>query len=473
MLKLSVLLIVGLLTQPLSASTSHLDGTSLTLWWILPFVSVLLSLALLPLLLPKIWHHHYGKITGGIGLSTFIAMCIRCSTATAWYNLLTTIFHHYIPFIILIGTLYTISGHIIIRIHARPTPFANSMVLGLGSLLANVIGTTGAAILLIRPLLQLNASRQYKTHTVIFFIFTVCNVGGCLTPLGDPPLFLGFLNGVSFFWVTQHLYWPFVIIIGSLLFVYTVTDIILYQREPQKKIDPPSLKALPVRPPLVSLKGLNQLYLIGCLLTVIVLTAKWQSREIISMAGIALRIQDVVRDGCTIVIYFLSHKLGSQKIRHLNQFSWEPLLEIARLFAAIFVTAIPVIAILQAGHSGALKHMVTVLNPDGKFNDVAYFWFCGLLSAFLDNAPTYLIFFNSAGGKAQQLMTYHPLTLTAISMGAVFMGALSYIGNAPNFMVKSIAEVQGIKMPTFFGYMLWSCGILLPLLGLLSWIMFP
>ena len=462
----------------------NLDGAILSLWWVMPFISILLSLALLPLIAPKIWHHHYGKITGFISFFMIVALCIYQPVPLVIYNILQTIVHHYLPFIILIATLYTISGNIAIHINAQPTPAINTLILLFGALIANIIGTTGAAILLIRPLINLNMTRRYKVHTIVFFIFIVCNIGGCVTPLGDPPLFLGFLNGISFFWVTKHLWLPCAMTISSLLIFYMIIDMVVLYNEKNNafldshnsnnayKISSTERSLIKITKPFVSVEGKLQFISIAVLIGIIITSAIWQTHVTFQILTVTVHLNDIVRDLGTLILCGLSYKFGNPQIRQHNQFNWQPVLEICRLFAAIFITAIPVMAILQAGHRGVLHSLVDLLNPQGQHYVLGYFWLCGLLSAFLDNAPTYLIFFNLAGGDGQLLMTQGAPTLTAISMGAVFMGAMSYIGNAPNFMVKSIAESQGIKMPSFFSYLMWSVGILMPLFVILTWIMF-
>jgi Na+/H+ antiporter NhaD/arsenite permease-like protein len=437
------------------------DGASLSLWWGIPFAGLLLSLALFPLLLPRIWHHHYGKIGALWASATLIPMVSTQGTETTFGVILEILIHHYIPFITLIAALYIISSGIKIHINAAPVPRFNVAVLAIGTFLANFIGTTGAAMLLVRPLLAMNQSRQHKVHTMVFFIFLVCNIGGSLTPLGDPPLFLGFLNGVSFFWVTEYLFIPLLLIAIPLLLLYWALDHYYLRRENIALIASP--------PATVTISGSIHFVFLGITLAIVFLSAVWHPDTHLNLGALSLPLEEAVRDLGLIAISFLSWKTnqdlqGDDK----GAFSWEPLYEVGKLFASIFIVAIPVIAILQAGEKGALQQLVALVNKDGQPIPSAYFWLTGALSAFLDNAPTYLIFFNTAGGNAANLMSDHALTLTAISAGAVFMGAITYIGNAPNFMVKAIAESEGVPMPSFFGYLKWSCTILLPLFILLT-----
>jgi Na+/H+ antiporter NhaD/arsenite permease-like protein len=451
-------------------AASTLQGDTLDLWWGLPFAGLLLSIALFPLVLPHIWHRHYGKIALAWTAGIVIPLSYSQGLGTTSMILLETLLSHYLPFIILIMALYVISGNMTIHLKARPRPTTNTIILASGALLANFIGTTGAAMLLIRPLLAINQVRRYKTHILIFFIFLVCNVGGCLTPLGDPPLFLGFLNGVSFFWVSEHLLLPFVTVLLPLLGIYWVIDCVYFRKEEGIHPVSASMRTSPMGT--VRIEGGIHFIFLGLAVIFVLLSGVWHPNWAIPIGPLALSVEEAVRDIGLVGVAVLSFKVGVPRIRQQNGFSWEPLAEVAKLFAAIFITAVPVIAILQAGENGALRSLIAWVNKDGQPLPAAYFWLTGILSAFLDNAPTYLIFFNTAGGQASKLMQEGALTLTAISCGAVFMGALTYIGNAPNFMVKAIAETKGIPMPSFLGYLGWSCSILLPIFILLTYLFF-
>ncbi len=324
-------------------------------------------------------------------------------------------------------------------------------------------------MLLIRPLLRANAHRRYRVHSVVFFIFLVANIGGSLTPLGDPPLFLGFLKGVSFFWTTTHLFVKTCCLALALLAIFFVVDSWLYKKEgsPVPPHDPNGAEEK------IGLDGsINLLFLLGVVFLVLgsgmVNWGTW-----IEIYGVPVEGQNLMRDLLLLCMAGLSMKFTSRKCRDLNGFSWAPIEEVAKLFFGIFLSMIPAIAILRAGTEGALSSLIKMVStPDGQPVNAMYFWLTGALSSFLDNAPTYLVFFNTAGGDPQHLMTDMATTLIAISAGAVFMGANTYIGNAPNFMVRSIAENQGVKMPSFFGYMAWSCGILLPLFAILTYFVF-
>jgi Na+/H+ antiporter NhaD/arsenite permease-like protein len=337
-------------------------------------------------------------------------------------------------------------------------------MLAMGTLMASFVGTTGAAMILIRPLLRANDERPYNVHVVVFFIFLVANIGGSLTPLGDPPLFVGFLRGVDFFWTTRHLLVDTAFLAGILLAVFFILDFWLARRE-----RPYIPQADPTPPRRIGVQGLVNLMLIAAIVGAILMSATWRPGVAFTVYGTTVELQNLVRDGLLVAISLLSLWLTHEEHRAANGFTWEPIKEVAKLFAAIFIAIIPVIAMLHAGRRGAFAPLVElIVNPDGTHNPMSIFWLTGILSAFLDNAPTYLVFFEAAGGDPVELMGPAAATLIAISMGAVYMGALTYIGNAPNFMVYAIAVERGVKMPTFFGYMAWSVLFLVPLFVLLS-----
>jgi Na+/H+ antiporter NhaD/arsenite permease-like protein len=330
------------------------------------------------------------------------------------------------------------------------------------------MGTTGAAMLLVRPIIRANDGRTHNAHVLVFFTFLVANIGGALTPLGDPPLFLGFLKGVDFFWPTVHLFAPTVVAFVVVLGIFVVVDTMYYSRDTafRPKSDP-----TPDSP--IRLEGtVNFALLVGVVIAVLV-SGVWHPGVAWQIGGIEVELQNVVRDVALVVLAALSMQLTPREVRSENSFSWGPIQEVAILFAGIFVTMIPALTILRAGMHGALAPVVGLVTaPDGQPINASYFWLAGGLSSFLDNAPTYLVFFNTAGGDATHLMGDMAATLMAISAGSVFMGANSYIGNAPNFMVKSIAEERGIAMPSFFGYMAWSTAVLIPTFLLITWLFF-
>jgi Na+/H+ antiporter NhaD/arsenite permease-like protein len=364
----------------------------------------------------------------------------------------------YISFIILLFALFTISGGILVSGNIHGTPAVNALLLAIGMVLASVVGTTGASMIMIRPLIRANDNRPFNVHVVIFFIFLVSNIGGSLTPLGDPPLFVGFLRGVDFFWTTQNLIWEMLFVGGVVLAIFVVLDIWLHRREDgMPKIKDPTPDSR------VQIFGVVNFLLLAGVIGAILLSASWKPGVAFTLFNVPVELQNLVRDVIILALAILSLYVTKREYRAANGFSWGPILEVAKLFAGIFICIIPVIAILKAGMDGALAPLVAlVTNGDGTPNELAYFWMTGILSSFLDNAPTYLVFFELAGGDPQTLMTSLGLTLTAISAGAVFMGANTYIGNAPNFMVYAIAREQGVNMPSFFGYMLWSGAVLIP-----------
>ena len=452
-----------------AADTLPFDGSRLGLLWVIPFVGILLSIAIMPLAIPSFWHHHFGKVSLAWSLAFLLPFAVVFGAGLTAHELLHTLLLEYIPFIILLLALFTVSGGIYVRGNLHGTPTLNTGLLALGTLLASIMGTTGAAMLLIRPIIRANDNRRHNVHVVVFFIFLVGNIGGSLTPLGDPPLFLGFLKGVDFFWTTRNMFLPMLLASGVLLTVFYALDYYFYHHRGEERparLDPTPDNRLGIE------GGINFLLLLGVIACVL-MSGFWKPDIGFSIFGIPVELQNVVRDVLLLAITGLSWKITAARVREANAYTWGPILEVAKLFVGIFITIIPAIAILRAGREGALALLVAmVTGPGGEPINSMYFWLSGLLSSFLDNAPTYLVFFNLAGGDAKVLMTTLSTTLLAISCGAVFMGANTYIGNAPNFMIKAIAEERGIKMPSFFAYMGWSCCILLPLFGLVTWVFF-
>ena len=448
-------------------SSHHgVDGASLSLLYIIPFIGILLSIAIVPLVAEKFWHHNFGKISLFWALLFIIPFIYNYSFNLAFYEFLHVILLEYIPFIVLLLSLYTVGGGICIKGNLVGTPKLNFIILLIGTILSSWMGTTGSAMLLIRPLIRANAWRENKTHVIVFFIFLVANVGGSLTPLGDPPLFLGFLQGVSFFWTTKALFVPMVIVSILLLFIFYFVDSFYFKKEFDQK---PLTSKIDL-----SIEGkINFVFLLG-VVSAVLLSGFWNPHLDFTIFGVHLALQNVVRDIILIVITLLSLKLTANNVREANSFTWFPIVEVAKLFAGIFITIIPAIAILKAGQNGSLAFIINLVTDQSTKLPInsMYFWLTGILSSFLDNAPTYLVFFNTAGGDALELMSTLETTLLAISCGAVFMGAMTYIGNAPNFMVKSIAEENNINMPSFFGYMIWSVTILVPIFIIISYIYF-
>ena len=447
----------------------HLDGSieNLAIYWIVPFIGILLSIAIFPLVWPKIWHHHFGKILLFWVISLIIPFLLKEGWEITLYELMHVGLLEYAPFIILLLALFTISGGVRLTGSLVGTPKINSLILLIGTVLASWMGTTGAAMLLIRPLLRANAWRRKKVHIIIFFIFLVANIGGSLTPLGDPPLFLGFLKGVNFFWTTKTMFMPMLFLVVCLLVIFFALDTHFYGKELQPNPDDQELKKL-------GLEGSFNLVLLAGVVGGVLLSGFWKPGIHFEIFHVHMELQNLIRDGILLGLTYISWKMTAQSIREANDYTWFPIVEVAKLFAGIFVTLIPAIAILKSGSHGALASVVsTVSTENGEAINYLYFWSTGILSSFLDNAPTYLVFFNIAGGDPILLMGEMSNTLLAISAGAVFMGAMTYIGNAPNFMVKSIAEETGISMPSFFGYMMkYSIPILVPLFIIVSLIFF-
>ena len=439
-------------------------GERLPLWSVVPFAGLLLSIAFMPLLLSHFWHRHYAKVAAAWGLA-FLVPFLAQFRAEAGHAILTVALHEYLPFIVLLWSLFTVTGGIVVRGTMSGTPRSNLVLLAVGALIASWIGTTGASMLLVHPLLRGLERRRHRAHTVVFFIFLVSNMGGLLTPLGDPPLFLGFLNGVPFFWTLRL--WPqFLVLSGLLLLLYFGLDSRFYRREEAARGAPAPREPL-------RLDGLVNLPLLLGILASVLLSGSVHLRPV-RLLGLELEAQDLLRDAALIALGLASLRLTPRALRAANQFSYGPMREVASLFAGIFATMIPALAILLAGDRGPLAAFTRAVDAPAE-----YFWITGAFSSILDNAPTYLTFLSAALGKfypgvevheaVHQLIAERGQVLVAISCGAVFMGANTYIGNAPNFMVRSIAEERGVAMPSFLGYILrWSLPILVPSFVLLT-----
>ncbi|WP_028535542.1 sodium:proton antiporter [Paludibacterium yongneupense] len=442
------------------------DGAGLSLAWALPFAGILLSIAVFPILFASFWHHHFGKIVAAWTLSFLLPFAVVFGTGRSMNVLAHAFLVEYLPFVTVLLTLFIVSGGIVLRGNLHGSPERNTALLLVGVLLASVMGTTGAAMLLIRPLIKANANRRHNAHVILFFIFLVANIGGGLSPLGDPPLFLGYLKGVAFDWPLRHLFAPVLFSTTVLLLVFFVIDRYYYRLEGIIAPDPdPDIP--------FHIAGRVNVLLLAVTIATVLMSGMWSPGIAFDVAGTRLAAQDVVRDAILLAVSAASLCLTSRRLRVENGFEWAPIAEVAKLFAGIFVTIAPVIAILHAGERGALSGLAGVVtHPSGAPWDARYFWLTGILSSLLDNAPTYLVFFNLASGDAAVLSGPLSTTLLAISMGAVFMGAATYIGNAPNFMVKAIAERAGIRMPGFFRYLLWSGSILLPLFAVLTLLFF-
>ena len=468
MLRFRGLLLAALCILPELSLAADIDGSALPLWWGIPFAGILLSIAVMPLLAPIFWHHHFGKVAAGWALLFLVPFAVAFGPGLAGASLVHALLAEYIPFVILLTALFTVAGGIYIKGNLHGSPGLNTGLLAIGAVLASFMGTTGASMLLIRPLIRANDNRKHKAHVVVFFIFIVSNAGGSLTPLGDPPLFLGFLKGVDFFWTLSHIFPETLFLLGALLGIFYAMDWWYYhKREEMLPRDPtPDTQG-------IGFEGKHNFGLLGVVVALVLMSGFWKSSVVFNIAGTEVGLPGIVRDLGLVAVTLLSLWLTPKAVHESNQFGWGPMQEVAKLFAGIFLTIIPVIAMLKAGVNGPFGAIVSaVTRPDGSPDPAMYFWATGALSSFLDNAPTYLVFFNTAGGDPAVLMTTLAPTLAAISAGAVFMGANTYIGNAPNLMVKAIAEDRGVNMPSFFGYMLWSGAILVPLFVIITFIWF-
>ena len=429
------------------------------MWACLPFVALLLSIALLPLI--PATAHWWESNQNRLGASLFFSGVTLTYYAVAdGLNSITLVLEHallvdYIPFIVLLFSLYVISGGISLRGDLAAHPSTNTAFLAIGAAIASFIGTTGASMVLIRPLLQTNQERKHVRHTVIFFIFLVSNVGGLLLPIGDPPLFLGFLRGVPFLW-TMSLFVPWLVTTAALLAVYFVWDTIAYRKEERADIQRDETQRIPL-----SLTGkINLFYLLGIVLCVATLVP---GKDFLGL-GIFTPFP-FLREIVMLLLVALSLKTTEPAIRKANKFNYHAILEVAALFVGIFI---------------CMQVPINILNARGAELGLSepwhFFWATGILSSFLDNAPTYVVFFETAkvmpaGDNMLELAGHGQISveiLRAISLGAVFMGAMTYIGNGPNFMVKSIAEQSGIRMPSFFGYMFYSVVVLIPIFVLVT-----
>jgi Na+/H+ antiporter NhaD/arsenite permease-like protein len=439
-------------------------GAALPLVSVLPFVALLLAIALLPLFAGHYWESNRNKAIVVAALSLPFAFYIAAKFGDHGHLELRHAALDYLSFMALLGSLFVISGGVHLRGSLAGTPLANTGLLAIGALLANLIGTTGASMVLIRPLLRANEERKDKTHLVIFFIFIVSNCAGLLTPLGDPPLFLGFLKGVPFAW-TLALWKEWIVVNGLLLVIFNVVDQRRLARE--EASTPQSLLGELIEHKPLRVDGWQNLFFLVGVIGVIVAKGR-------NLGTAPDPWPFVVQEGLMLFLALAAWFTTRPAVRHANRFAFGPIVEVAVLFAGIFITMIAPLQILNGrGDEFRLVH------------PWQYFWATGFLSSFLDNAPTYLAFAAGAAGQfgvsidgprylAELLARGAEASaiLAAISCGAVFMGANTYIGNGPNFMVKSIAEANGVKMPSFLGYMAWSCGILLPIFAAVTFLFF-
>lgn len=451
-----------------AAEGSTNPGLLLPLWSVLPFAGILFSIALIPLFAPRFWSNHFAKVSLFWAL-VFAVPFLYVFREIAAHEIMHIVIIDYIPFILLLWALFTVSGGIYIKGTLKGTPAVNTLILLIGTTLASIIGTTGASMLLIRPILRSNALRKHKAHTIVFLIFLAGNIGGALTPLGDPPLFLGFLHGVPFFW-TMHILPQMAFASAVLLTLYFIMDSYYYKKETHADIPESELEPLKI-------EGTRNFIFLAGIIAAVLFSGTFKLGEV-SIFGINQTVENLIKDAVLVAMGILSLVFTSRNLRESNDFSWEPIKEVAYLFAGIFITIIPALAILKAGEQGVLAALIKSVNTPAE-----YFWAVGIISSFLDNAPTYLTFFNLALGKFYQGLPESQAValfiqekipyLAAISAGSVFMGAITYIGNAPNFMIKSIAEEAGVRMPGFFGYMFkYSLPILIVLFIIMTFIFY-
>jgi len=381
-----LLLLAAPLVQAAESGEALDLGTVLPLWSTIPFVGILLSIALFPLVADHFWHHHFPKVSLFWAVSFAVPFLVVYGHP-GLHEILHIYIVDYIPFIVLLGALYTVSGGILVRGSFNGTPLLNTAMLAIGTAIASWVGTTGAAMLMIRPVLRANANRQHKVHTIVFFIFLVANIGGSLTPLGDPPLFLGFLHGVPFFW-TLHLVPQAGLVSCLLLGIYLALDTRAWRRETEAARADRSEAGERFR-----IEGLHNLIFLGGILAGVLVSGSLDLGHV-SIFGVHQTIQNLLRDAMLVAMGVLSLLTTSTRLREDNGFSWFPIKEVAYLFAGIFMTIVPALAILKAGDHGALAALIATVRDPAHF-----FWVTGCLSSFLDNAPTYLTFFNTAIGR--------------------------------------------------------------------------
>lgn len=461
-MRLAIVAGFALLVPSFACAADEPAKLDVPFWTAIPFALLLGCIALLPLVREHWWHLNRNKAIVAIGFSLPVAIYLLAIDGRTRGESTHQLLHElaeYASFIILLFGLYTISGGILLLGDIPGRPRTNTLFLALGAILANFIGTTGASMVLIRPVLRINLSREHKSHLPIFFIFIVSNCGGLLTPLGDPPLFLGFLQGVDFFW-TMRLWREWLLVNALLLAIFYVWDSIAFRKESARALKREATLLHPLR---LSGVALNGSLLLGLLLIVV-----FHSKAVGQHFGNWLGQGDLTLHrpwGEMFILAFamLSLLLTPGSIRRGNQFTWGPIVEVGVLFIGIFVTMVPALTLLRL-HGNALN----LTSP------VQYFWLTGLLSSILDNAPTYLTFATLAAGEHDLgwLSLNKPSILAAISCGAVFMGAITYIGNGPNFMVKAIAEAHGYRMPSFGKFALYSFGILMPVFVLVTILFF-
>ena len=452
-------LIAGL--TPGSAFAAAERGAPPGLAWGIPFAGVLLSMALFPILAPRVWHRHLGLLMVGWTMALLLPQIVLIGPGAALEDAWRAILLGYLPFVALLAAMFLVGGGILVVGGPWGTPAGNTALLTLGTLLAAVVGPIGASMVLIHPLLRANAHRTRKVHLVVFFIILVSNAGGVVTPLGNPPLYIGLLQGVPYVWPLRHMAGMLAALSLPLLAGFWLLD------RRRAAAEPPAPAAHKLR-----LRGGVNLVLLGVVIACVLVQSLWQPGEVL-LFGTGIGIERLAGILVLVAVIAVSAAVTPLAVHEGNMFSWVPILEIAKLFAAIFITITPALAMLEAADHGPLAPLLRLtVDAQGQPDPVAFFWLSGILSAFLDNAPTYLVFFRIAGNDPVTLTGALSTTLAAISAGSVMFGALTYIGNAPNMLVRSVAAHRGVRMPGFFGYMFVACALLLPLFGMLTLLFF-
>src|SRR5579863_4062755 len=444
-----------------------LQGSSLGLFWGVPFLGLLISIAIAQTAWPARWDRHYAALTGVWTILAVVPLIARFGTngVLALERLLIL---EYAPFAVSILALYVIAGGIHIRSRMSGHPGENALLLVLGTLASGVLGTPGATLLFLPVLLKANRWRRHKAHSVLFLIFVICNIGGGFSPIG-PPLLIGYLKGISFLWTVEMMLLPTGFVCAILIAAYVALDsLLLFRRE-----DPEARASHRQQHDVLALEGAGNLLLLCAAIGLQIFCGSWHTTAAIDLAGLAVPAPDLLRLFGLTLLAAVSLASTPKTVRTANEFSWLPMKEVVVVFAGIFATILPLLAILEAGANGALGGLIgMVTGADGRPINWAYFAASGFLSSFLDNAPTFLLFFNAAGGDPVALTGPETTTLVAISAGAAFWGGLTYVGNAPNLMVRSMAEQRDVRMPSFVAYIGWSSAVLLPVFALTAWVLF-
>lgn len=464
---LGLMLISSPLTVLAAGTESAESAMSVPLWMCVPFAGLLLCIAVLPLVKAEWWESHQPHAVLFWSLLFAVPFALKFGAGTASETILECLVNDYLTFIVLLFGLFCVSGNITMSGDLAGSPRVNVGLLALGTLLSSWIGTTGASMLMVRPVIKMNSWRKRKRHIIIFFIFLVSNIGGCLTPIGDPPLLMGFMRGVPFFW-SLHLIPILLVNMAVLLTIFYFIDLRAYRKDIAAGLKPDISKPGTE----VKLRGAHNLIFLAAIVGAVILSGTLPSLPAFQDAAgnvkgihifgeVVLSYPSIIEIVIILAAAFLSFKTTESEIRRENHFTWGAIQEVAVLFIGIFITMQPALMLLKANGANL-----------GITEPFEMFWATGLLSSFLDNTPTYLVFLTTAGavgfteGLTTSLGVIPIQMLTAISCGAVFMGANTYIGNAPNFMVKSIANENGVRMPSFFGYLLWSLVILVPVFAL-------